>query len=324
MGFTFSQFGDIIPLMKKYKLLTASLLLFVAFILSSCTIPLIGKKKKAALQITSDSKATVFFNDEHIGQTPYFDENLKPGEYSLKLVPETTEPSLLSWQGMVKLSSGILTVVNRSFGETEELSSGYILSLEPIAEKEKVRVSVISTPDSVVVSVDGEPKGFTPLSFDGLEEGEHLLIISSPGFREESIKAKTIKGHKLMINVQLAKEKEEELEEDEEATESAKPPFEFIPMSEEDKETTETEDEESSDSEDEIERPYVKINDNPWGYLNVRSEPSTSGGAETVIVKVDLEEVFKYIETADNGWYKIEYEEDKMGWVSNGYTKLYE
>ena len=311
--------------MKKCKLLIAFLLLFVAFILSSCTIPLIGKKKKAALQITSDSKATVFFNDEHVGQTPYFDENLKSGEYSLKLVPETTEPPLLFWQGMVKLSSGILTVVNRSFGETEELSSGYILGLEPIAEKEKVRVSVISTPDSVVVSVDGEPKGFTPLSFDGLDEGEHLLTISSPGFREESIKAKTVKGHKLVINVQLAKEKEEEIEEDEdeEATESAKKneskvsPKPSPEDEEEEEETAETE-------ENQIERPYVKISDNPWGYLSVRSEPSTSGGTETVIVKVDLGEVFKYIETADNGWYKIEYEEDKMGWVSNKYTKLYE
>ncbi len=76
--------------------------------------------------------------------------------------------------------------------------------------------------------------------------------------------------------------------------------------------------------EDEMERPYVKINDNPWGYLNVRSEPSTSDGTETVVVKVDLGDVFKYIETADNGWYKIEYEEDNMGWVSNKYSKLYE
>lgn len=308
--------------MKKSKLLIAFLLLFVTFILSSCTLPLIGKKKKAALQITSDSKATVFFNDEHIGQTPYFDENLKPGEYSVKLIPETTEPPLLFWQGMVKLSSGILTVVNRSFGETEELSSGYVLSLEPIAEKEKIRVSVISTPDSVVVSVDGEPKGFTPLSFDGLEEGEHLLTISSPGFKEERIKAKTVKGHKLAINVQLAKEEKEEEEEDEEATESAekeesKASPKPSPKGEEEEETAETE-------EDEMERPYVKINDNPWGYLNVRSEASTAGGTETVLVKVDLGEVFKYIETADNGWYKIEYEEDKMGWVSNKYAKLYE
>jgi len=326
--FTFRQFGDIIPLMKISKFFLATCLLYVVFLLSSCTLPFVGKKKKAALQVTSDSKATVFLNDEHVGQTPYFDENLKPGEYSLKLIPETTEPSLLSWQGMLKLSSGILTVVNRSFGETEEFSSGYVLSLEPIAEKEAVRISIISTPDSVVVSLDGEPKGFTPLSLDGIDEGEHLLTISSSGYKEEVIKAKTVKGHKLVVNVQLAKEKKEEAEEeDEEATESAEKSSSSDQLADsEDKEEDETEEEETTETEeeDEMERPYVKIKDNPWGYLNVRSEPSTAGGAETVVVKVDLGDVFKYIETSDNGWYKIEYEEDKMGWVSGKYTKLYE
>lgn len=309
--------------MKISKFFFAVFLLYLVFLLSSCTLPFVGKKKKAALQVTSDSKATVFLNEEHVGQTPYFDEDLKPGEYSLKLIPETTEPPFLSWQGMLKLSSGILTVVNRSFGEAEEFSSGYVLSLEPIAEKEAVRISVISTPDSVVVSLDGEPKGFTPLSLDGIEEGEHLLTISSSGYKEEAIKAKTVKGHKLVVNVQLAKEKEEDVEEkDEEATDSAEKeegkPSPKPSSKEEEEETTEAEEE------DEMERPYVKIKDNPWGYLNVRSESSTAGGTETVVVKVDLGEVFKYIETSDNDWYKIEYEEDKMGWVSGKYTKLYE
>jgi len=292
--------------MKISKLFVACCLLPIALFLSSCNLPFLEKRKKAALQVTSTPKTTVFLNDEHGGQTPYFDENLKPGEYRLKLVPETASPPLLPWQGVVKLTPGILTVVNRNLGENEEQSSGHVLSLEPIAEKKAVRISIISTPDSVVVNLDGEPKGFTPLSLDNLTEGEHLLTISSPGFREETIKAKTVKGYKLMINVQLAQELEEK----------ASPKPTPSPKIEEDEEATE--------AADEMERPYVKIKDNPWGYLNVRSEPSRSGGNETVITKVDLGKVFKYIETSENGWYKIEYEEDKMGWVSGKYTKLYQ
>lgn len=308
--------------MKTLKLLFISCLLFTAIFLTSCTLPFFGQKKKAALQITSEPKATVFLNGEHLSQTPYFDENLKPGDYTLKLVPESSETSLSPWQAAIKLNPGIMTVVNRRFGETEEESSGYILTLEPIAEKDKARISVISTPDSVVVSLDAEPKGFTPLSLDEVEEGERVLNISALGYREETIKAKTIKGHKLIVNVQLAKiieEKEED--EDEEATKSAE-----RTESEATKEP-ETKQEASPSAkteEAEIEKPYVKINDNPWGYLNVRSEPSTSGGTDTVITDVDPGDLYPYVDTSEGGWYKIEYEEDKMGWVSGKYATLYE
>jgi len=320
-----------ISLMKKPLLLLGLCLLIVGIFLSSCTLPFLNKKKKAGLQVNAVPKATVFLNDEHVGQTPYFDENLKPGEYTLKLVPETNDSPLLSWQGAVKLSSGILTVVDRKLGENEEQSSGYVLTLEPIAEKEKIRISVISTPDSVVVSLDGEPKGFSPLSLDDVAEGEHVLTASSTGFREEMIKAKTVKGHKLMISVQLAKDeepeppsdKEEKDEEDEEDSEDS-----------EDKETKSSpkpkaspraeEDEEASSSADAMKRPYVKIKNTPTGWLNVRSEPSTAGGSETVITKINPGETYKFIEQNESGWCKIEYEEDKQGWTSATYVTIYQ
>jgi hypothetical protein len=318
-----------ICLMKKSLLLLCLCFLFIAVFLSSCSLPFISKKKKAGLQVNSSPKATVFLNDEHVGQTPYFDENLKPGEYTLKLVPETNDSPLLSWQGAIKLSSGILTVVDRKLGENEEQSSGYVLTLEPIAEKDKIRVSVISTPDSVVVSLDGEPKGFSPLSLDNVVEGEHVLTISSSGFREEVIKAKTVKGHKLMISVQLAKESaldeavddEEKEDKEEDKEDSEKEEAEVSPKPKASPKIEE--DEEASSTADEMEKPYVKIKNTPTGWLNIRSEPSTSGGAETVITKVNPGEVYKFIEQNESGWCKIEYEEDKQGWTSGTYVTLY-
>lgn len=283
------------------------LLIFLLF-LSGCKLPF-TKTKQAALQVISSPAATVFLDDNHIGKTPYFSEELKPGEYTLKLVPESDVP-FLTWQGIVKLSPNILTVVSRNFAETEDKVSGYILNLEPITNKDEAKISVISTPDGVVVNLDGEPKGFTPLSIDNVPEGERVLTISSPGFREEVIKAKAVKGHKLMIDVQLAKEEVEEEgeeEEEKEATESA--------------ETDEDEDKKSETND--IERPYVKIKDTPTGWLNVRSEPSTAGKDETVLIKVYPDDVYKFIEANDSGWYKIEYKEDEQGWISGKHAELY-
>lgn len=301
--------------MKIVKVFTVYCLLFTVLFLSSCTFPF-GKKKKAALQVVSTPKATVFLNGNHVGQTPYFNEKLKPGEYTLKIVPEAVEDSFLSWQGIVKLNPGIMTVVNRSLAESEDKSSGYVLSLEPMAEKKEAKISVISTPDGVVVNLDGEPKGFTPLVLENVPAGERLLTVSAPGFKEETIKAKAAKGYKLMINVQLAREIEEEIEEEEEeeieeeATESAKPAEDL----EEGEEATEGA---------EMERPYVKIKDTPTGWLNVRSEPSTAGKEETVLTKINPGEVYKFIEANETGWYKIEYEKGKQGWISGKYATLY-
>ncbi len=321
-----------LALMKISKVFFLLSLLLTTAILTGCTLPFLGKKQKAALQVTVEPKATVFLNEAHLGQTPFFDENLTPGEYKLKIVPESNGAEFLDWQGVIKLSPGILTVVSRSLGKTEEESSGYVLNLEPIAEKNEAKISIISTPDGVVVALDGEPKGFTPLSLDSLEEGEYVLTISSPGWEEKIIKAKTVKGHKLSVNVQLAeeveevlvKEEEEEKKEDKEEAEE-KPKASVKPSPSPQLE----EDEESSPAaeEEDMELPYVKIKSDEAGYLNVRSEPSIGGGTATVVTKVYPGEVYPFIEKSEDGvWYKIEYEEGKQGWVSgkDKYTTVYE
>ena len=297
--------------MKISKPALIIFLLFTLFFVSGCTWPSLSsltKNKKAALQVVSQPKTTVFLNEEHLGQTTYLSENLKPGDYTLKLVPESTEGGTLkNWQGMVKLSPGIMTVVNRNLAENEDQASGYVLTLEPIVEKDKARLSVISTPDNVVVSLDEEPKGFSPLSLDNLTEGEHILGISSPGFQEEKIKAKTVKGYKLVINVQLARQEEEPVAV-KEATPSASPA-----VGKEDKLAT--------NSGSTLEKPYVKIKNTPTGFLNVRATPST---AATILVKIKPGETYKFIEANQASWYKIEYSVGKFGWISRQYADLFQ
>src|SRR3972149_12303365 len=83
---------------------------------------------------------------------------------------------------------------------------GDFLFWEPLADKNAISVSVVTTPDGAVVNLDGEPRGFAPLTLDNISEGDHILLVSSPGFKERTIKAKTVKGHKLIASVQLGRE----------------------------------------------------------------------------------------------------------------------
>ncbi len=301
------------------KILLVIFLLFSALILAGCSLPF-GKGKKAALQITSSPKTTVFLDGEHLGATPFFDEKIKPGEYTIKLVPEASGQQVLSWEGRVELVAGVLTVISRDLGETEETSSGYVLSLERKTDKESASIAVVTDPDGAVVSLDGEPKGFAPLSIDDLQEGENILAISSPGFVEKTIKAKTIKGYKLIASIQLAKMFEEEEEEEEEASPSAEIEEEEVSSSPSPRSSPRTE---TSTEDDEMERPYVKIKETGTGWLNVRTEPSTAGKEETIITKIYPGEVYRFIESNSSGWYKIEHEEGESGWISGKYAELY-
>ena len=181
-------------------------------------------------------------------------------------------------------------------------------------------------PDGAVVSLNSEPKGFSPLSVDNLNEGEESLVISSPGYIEKSFKAKLIKGYKLIVDVQLAKMSEEKpIEEEKEATESAKasaspkasskatPSASASPKSSPKASPKETD--------ESFPRPYVLIKSPTTGWVRVRSKPSTGSDSEE-LTKVNDGEQYKYLETSA-GWYKIEYEDGEEGWISGKYAELY-
>lgn len=269
-----------------------------------------GKPGPGALQISTTPKATVFVDGTQVGVTPFFDDKIKSGEHTVKLVPETTADQLVSWEGKVNLTPGILTAINRNFGTSESFSSGEIIWLEKISSRDKSSLSVISTPDQAVVKVDGEPKGFSPILVENLAPGSHQLVVTSPGYEERTISAKTVAGYKLIINVQLA----QKIEGIEEATPSAEaaeasPTPKATPSPKTTPKPTVTP----------PEKPYVRIKETPTGWLRVRMEPSTTA---TEAAKVNPGEMFPYLNEEKNGWLKIEYEEGKEGWVSGVYVEL--
>jgi hypothetical protein len=62
----------------------------------------------------------------------------------------------------------------------------------------------------------------------------------------------------------------------------------------------------------------LKITATPTNYLNVRSEPSTTG---SLVTKVNPGDILPYTETK-NGWYKITLLDGKTGWVIGDYIVL--
>ena len=168
-------------------------LLFVRFAIKPATSYL-GFNAKSGIKVTSKSSAQVYLNDKAVGLTPYLDENLKPGEYLVKLSAGNA-----NWMGKVRLNQGTLSVVNRELAELPSSASGEILTLIS-----GTGATITSNPSEAEVKIDGQIFGKTPISASTLPAGEHIFNINRPGYLIRSIKAYVPANLSLNINVDLA------------------------------------------------------------------------------------------------------------------------
>jgi len=243
------------------------------------------KPKGAGLSIETTPNASVYINGEQVGRTP-FEITREPGEIVVKLIPESVDTPLTPFDTKVELVSGIKTIIKRDFGETEDDSSGYILSFEKIGGKE-TSIAVISVPDAAQVTIDGSIRGFTPLKSSSIAPGEHNISVVAANYNEQSLTVSSVEGYKLTVIIKISPDGESQNEEE-------KP--EEVPKVEE-----------------------VEILDTPTGFLRVRDLPSTAGEE---VGQVDPGEKYRYLETdGATGWFKIEYADGKEGWISNQYAK---
>jgi len=253
--------------------------------------------KFSALQINSLPQAKVFLDNKEMGKTPYSDEKLKPGEYTLKLEPleDGIDLSLVSWTSKIKLTAETMTVVNWQMGETENASEGETLSLEPASDKSLTELAVItSNPDSVEVSLDNQKKGNTPLILKDLTAGDHELILSKSGYNQRIIPIKTIQAYRLTISAQLSQSEE------------------GSPSAEKEKET----EKEASDSAT-PQKATAVIKETETGWLRVRFEPTLNASEAA---KVNPGDEFPLLDEKE-GWTQIEYEKGQTGWVSSEYVE---
>lgn len=168
-------------------------LLFVRFAIKPITSYL-GFNAKSGIKVTSQPTSQLYLNDKAVGSTPYIDENLKPGEYLVRVSAGNA-----NWMGKVRLGQGTLSVVNRELAEISSSASGEILTLISGAG-----ATITSNPSEAEVKIDGQSYGKTPISVSTLPSGEHNFNISKSGYLIRSIKAYVPLNLSLNINVDLA------------------------------------------------------------------------------------------------------------------------
>lgn len=295
---------------KKFAFLSTAL--FSSILLSGCSF----KKAPAALQITTNPISNVFIDGKPLGKTPFSDSTLKEGEVNVKLIPESTSP-LSSWEGKVKLNSGVLTIIDRDFGISDSNSSGQILSLEKVKDNSTSQLSVVTEPDNVLVKVDGETKGLTPLSLDKITPSDHEIILSKDNYSEKRIKARTVAGYRLVVSVKLAQATVEVTPTPTVTPSGPTPKASVTPKA---SKTTLTPAPTSSSiskvsptTSPTGNLGFVTIKANSVGFLRVRNAPSGTEIAK--ITPIDPEKQYPLLEEK-TGWYKITYEEGKDGWVT--------
>ncbi len=268
------------------SLIFSLLLLFIGIIFFAIAV---SKPKLAGIFIESSPQSIVFLDNEEVGRTPYRGVR-KPGEVTVRLVPESQEKILIPYETKINLLEGVETVVRRQFSDTEESSSVEILSFER-AGKDEVSLVVVTIPDVSQLLVDNQIKAQTPYKISSISQGNHSLLISKEGFLQKNIQIKTYKGYKLLIVVKLAKTVQENQEEIEKNQETLS---------------------------------LVEILPTSTGFLRVRDNPSLSANE---IGRVEVGKQYPLLDKDEQtGWFKIEFflaeEEKKVGWISNQYARI--
>ncbi|MBI5151410.1 MAG: PEGA domain-containing protein [Candidatus Pacebacteria bacterium] len=299
-------------------------LVLAAVLLSGCTFPGFATKK-AGLQVSTSTgeKASVFVDGISVGQTPLKSEDLKPGSRTIKLVPEDT--SKASYETTVSLTGGNISVVNWTFGKTLEESGGEIFELSKGSNRNKSELSIVTNPDNIIVKVDGQSKGFSPLVLDDLVEGSHSLTMTAPGFIERTTNPKLVKGYRLTVTTKLAREVMKQGVE--EATPEPTPALTPSPSPKASVKPTQkpiapptASGSSSIKTTTKPPLPYVEVKETGTGWLRVRAD---ANGTSEELAKLDVGSLVPYLNQATNGWLKIEYQTGKQGWVSGQYAVVH-
>ncbi len=186
-----------------------------------------------------------------------------------------------NWQRDLDIPSHSKVFLRREF--FQQGSRGRLLYLTPNG-KNSSEAFFTSLPLKASVSVDGSMRGYTPLALQ-LKPGRHHLIFSHPDQAPVELEIKTVSGYRLIVNVDF-------------------PPAQASPSP-------------SPQPKPTIAATKVIIQETPTGWLRVRNQPSRHGKE---IGRVLPGKTYPY-QGEKNGWFKIEYQAGKSGWVSGRYAK---
>lgn len=280
----------------KLSLLLILVLLFIIFVVVRFFI--IDKQNEyGKIKIISSPTASVFLNSTFIGKTP-FEDKYKVGEYLLKLIPEATASDTASWNGKVTVYKNSLTYVNRELGSSDIASAGEIFTTVKMTKKpqnsESGEIYVETEPQGAIVTLDGDEKGVAPALMENVLGGDHELSVFMPGFFRRTQKINVDPGFRVNAAFKLAIDK---------SSSFVKEP--------DDKTTT------ASISAGPDNRTYVKIRDNPQGWLRVREDGAIDA---TESARVKPGERYELLDEK-TGWFKIKFNDNAEGLVSGEFTE---
>lgn len=308
-------------LLRKKMLRYTTLLVFCLVLFSGCTLPF-SSSAVSGLQITTEGvDASVYLNGAKVGNTPYSDQTLKPGSYTVKLEPKDSE--LASYETSLTLYPTTLAVMNWALGKTAETSGGVVYELEPLKKKKEAQLSIASIPDGAIVKVDDVSQGFTPVLMKSMTAGTHRFQVTLPSYKDEEESVNIAEGFQMNVTVKLAKQKSViQSVENDVATDSAEASSAAKVATSSATATPKVSSKSTSATSSATVRSTssttktVLIKETGTGWLRVRETPD-SGGKE--LAKVDVGKTFPFFDTK-SGWYQIEYEKGEKGWVSGQYV----
>lgn len=245
---------------------------------------------KGALQATSIPESQVFLNGEYVGKTPLclcdLPQLLKIGDYNIKLVP--LKSGLKSFEQKITIYKGVLTVVDRTFDTQASVSSGSVITLSEIDEKDNSQLLVISFPNKAQVILDSNPTGTTPLLLKEITSSDHEIKIIKDGYKEKIIKVKTIPGKRLEATVALGIKADITKEDRKTASPAAS-----------------------------LTISKVIILDTPTGFLRVRQSDSVSADQ---VATVNPGDKLDLISEKDE-WFEVRLSSGSTGWISSTYAR---
>ena len=294
---------------RKLIVLGILLLLFAVFVLVRFFV-FDNPGKTGRLKVLSSPTAGIFIDNAAMGKTP-FETRLKPGEYTIKLIPEGEDTQIVSWSGKISVIENALTYVSREMGTTELTSSGEVLMITKMKNSPKGetgQVAIETDPTGAIVFLDNDEKGVTPLILDEAAPGDHELAVYLPGLFRQSQKINVEVGHIVNASFKLGLDKTHKTLEDglEEKKKNAS--------------TSAAVNDETATDTSRSGKETLKILDTPTGFLNVREDPSTSGKK---ITEVNPNEEYEYTDES-GGWYLIKLKDGVEGWVFGEYVEVNE
>lgn len=263
------------------------------------------------LQIVSSPNTNVFLDTVNVGRTPY-NQQVKIGAHTIKLIPDHEATATATWQGKITVYKGALSYINRELGNSDITSAGEVFTITKGDAEHKMsgagEVYVETEPVGAIVYLDTDEKGVAPLLLADIPKGTHELSIYMPGFFRRTQKINIEEYRKVNASIKLAIDQAAQAKA---ASDSAK----LNPKS-----STDSAKLSPTPATKDTGKKTVTILQTPTGFLRVRSEPNVDASESA---RVNPGEKFTVVEEQPN-WVKIPYADGKEGWIATQYAKIEE